>query len=47
MRVSIEQLTVRYGPVVAVDNLSLEIAPGELLALVGPSGCGRRPCSGS
>src|SRR5207249_6754170 len=41
MRVSIEQLTVRYGPVVAVDNLSLEIAPGELLALVGPSGCGK------
>lgn len=27
--------------VMAVDHLSLEINPGELLALVGPSGCGK------
>ena len=41
MRVEIKGLTVRYGPVLAADDLSLEIAPGELLALVGPSGCGK------
>ncbi len=32
----------RYAAVpVAVDNLSLAVAPGELLALLGPSGCGK------
>jgi len=29
------------GPVLAVNGLSLEVASGELLALVGPSGCGK------
>jgi len=31
----------RTGTVVAVDHLSLEIAPRELLVLLGPSGCGK------
>jgi iron(III) transport system ATP-binding protein len=39
--VSIRGLTQRYGDLAAVENLSLEVAPGELVALLGPSGCGK------
>jgi iron(III) transport system ATP-binding protein len=39
--VALKTLTRRYGDVAAVDRLSLEVAPGELVALLGPSGCGK------
>ncbi len=31
----------RFGPVVALDGVSLEVESSELLAVVGPSGCGK------
>ncbi len=34
-------LTRRYGAHLAVDSLTLDVAPGELLVLLGPSGCGK------
>jgi len=34
-------LTKRFGPVVAVDEVSLAVAPGEFLVLLGPSGSGK------
>ena len=37
----VEGLTVRYGPEVAVDAVSLAVAPGEVVALIGPSGSGK------
>jgi ABC-type sugar transport system ATPase subunit len=40
-RVSIEGLGKDHGPVRVLEDVSLEIADGELLVLVGPSGCGK------
>ena len=39
--VRITGLTKRYGDLAAVEDLFLEVAPGELVALLGPSGCGK------
>ena len=37
----IQGLTKRYGEKCAVDNLSLEIAPGEICAFIGHNGAGK------
>lgn len=39
--VRIDGVTKRYGAATAVDDLSLDVQPGEFLALLGPSGCGK------
>ena len=36
-----ENVTKRFGKVVAVDNVTLSIEEGEFFALLGPSGCGK------
>jgi ABC-2 type transport system ATP-binding protein len=36
-----DDLTIRYGSVVAVDGLSLHAGAGEVLALLGPNGAGK------
>jgi multiple sugar transport system ATP-binding protein len=40
-RVLIKALTKRFGKVVAVDNLDLEVKDKEFVVLLGPSGCGK------
>ncbi len=39
--IRIQQLSKRFGPVVALHGLDLTIEPGELFFLLGPSGCGK------
>lgn len=41
MRVKIENLTKKFGDVVAVDNFTMTFEDGELVVLLGPSGCGK------
>ena len=39
--IRVQQLSKRFGSTVALDQLDLEIGPGELFFLLGPSGCGK------
>jgi spermidine/putrescine ABC transporter ATP-binding subunit len=39
--IGFRNISKRWGSTVAVDNVSLDIEPGEFFALLGPSGCGK------
>lgn len=41
MRIVLENLTKKFGNVVGVDNVTLDIQDGEFVAFLGPSGCGK------
>jgi 2-aminoethylphosphonate transport system ATP-binding protein len=39
--ISFRDVTVKYGATTVLDRLTLEVTPGEILALIGPSGSGK------
>jgi sulfate transport system ATP-binding protein len=39
--VQLDGVTKHFGPVAALDRVSVSVAPGTLTALLGPSGCGK------
>ena len=41
MTLCTENLTVRYGTQIVLDNLSLALPAGKITALLGPNGCGK------
>jgi branched-chain amino acid transport system ATP-binding protein len=40
----VEGLGVRYGALVALDAVSWEVRPGEILGIIGPNGAGKSSC---
>ncbi len=38
---TIKNLTIHYGKRLAVEDLSVELAPGEIVLLLGPNGAGK------
>jgi ABC-2 type transport system ATP-binding protein len=42
--INVQNLTKSYGPVLAVDDISFQVQPGELVGFLGPNGAGKSTC---
>jgi sulfonate transport system ATP-binding protein len=40
-KIQVKDLTKRFGDLLVLDNISFDVAQGEFLAIVGPTGCGK------
>lgn len=41
VKVKVTNLTKKFGDLLVLDNISFEVAKGEFLCIVGPTGCGK------
>ncbi len=41
MIIEAEQVSYNYGEINALENISFEVKPGELLGVIGPNGSGK------
>ena len=41
MSIRVQHIAKRFGPFVALDDITLDFPTGELVGLLGPSGCGK------
>ena len=39
--INIKDITVKYGEHIVLDKVSLDVAPGEIVTIVGPNGSGK------
>ena len=44
IKIQVNNLTKRFGDLTVLDGINFNIKEGELLAIVGPTGCGKTPC---
>ena len=42
--INIDSVTKRFGPVVALQDVSFQVAPGTIVGLLGPNGAGKSTC---
>ena len=41
VKVEVKNLTKKFGDLLVLDNISFDVYQGDLLCVVGPTGCGK------